>query len=176
MNIDIDSPEFRQMVLENLFGGANPSTADLPTVSAIPIEASTTPVQTIVIPGLGYDTAPTLEELEAALKAATSTDILPDIIGLTTNDDGELVVAFQGVVPTGSGSDIDTLVAEFDSEDWFANLADQLGSGVDTVKSIDDDAPPGTEYVTAAITIDTSVSQSSSCIWCAYKIGTRIQA
>ena len=173
MNIDIDSPEFRQIVLENLFGGANPSTADLPTVSTIPVEAPTTPVQTIVIPGLGYDTAPTLEELEAALKAATSTDILPDIIGLTTNDDGELVVSFQGVVPTGS--DIDTLVAEFDSEDWFANLADQLGSGVDTVKSIDDDAPPGTEYVTAAITIDTSVSQSSSSIWSAYKIGARNQ-
>ena len=170
----IDSPEFRQMVLEQLFAGDDPSGADLPTVSAIPIEASTTPVQTIVIPGLGYDTAPTLEELEAALKAATSTDILPDIIGLVINDDGELVVAFQAVVPTGSGSDIDTLVAEFDSEDWLANLADQLGSGVDTVKSVDDDAPPGTEYVTAAITIDTSVSKSFPSIWFAYKIGARV--
>jgi len=43
----VDTPEFRQMLLENLFEDAD----ELPTVSAIPVDsAPTTPIQTVVIP------------------------------------------------------------------------------------------------------------------------------
>ena len=77
---------------------------------------------------------------------------MPDILGVTVNEDGDLVVAFQTVVPTGDSA---AVAAELDSQEWLDKLANQLE--VETVKPIAEPTEPGTELVTGALTIASRV-------------------
>ena len=146
---EINSQEFREAIRDNLFDPSSlPDGTDAPTTNAIALDANTTPVQTIVLPGLA-ESAPTRTELEDAIQQATSGDVIADIIGLTTDDDGNLVVAFRTILPDDNASSAGDVADELQSSAWRDQLADQLGIDAVTNQLVDE-PPPGSDYSTPA--------------------------